>query len=207
MSSHSKVFNSLTRVHQRALHELYLIHNSLLSELSEETSAFLVDHPEIVREEFGTLFERDPFDFRDSNVLFYCPITRAVSDIHSSTPPPDYSSESDNSFGSAETMSAQAKKKQVKTKKDDITSDDYDNRDDNAALNADDDGTHNILKIIFLIKTILIRRLFLRVKEDLMANYFLGILKIVFMFQMFLRLGWKIPKPSRMISLRGSWPK
>ena len=117
MSSHSKVFNSLSIVHQRTLHELYLIHNNLLTGLSEDSSAFLVEHPEIVREELGTLFDRDPFDFRDSNVLFYCLITRAVSEIQPGTPPPDYSSESDNSFGSATTMSAQPKDKQIKKRK------------------------------------------------------------------------------------------
>jgi hypothetical protein len=65
----------------------------------------------------GSLFERDPFDFRDSNVLFHCPVTRTVSDVQPSTPPPTYSSDSDNSFGSVETMSSQSKKKQNKTKK------------------------------------------------------------------------------------------
>ena len=142
MSTHSKVFNSLSIVHQRTLHELYLIHNNLLTELSEDSSAFLVEHPEIVREELGTLFERDPFDFRDSNVLFHCPITRAVSEIQPGTPPPNYNSDSDNSFGSATTMSAQPKDKQIKNRNDDINSDDYDNQDDNNAFNPGDDGTH-----------------------------------------------------------------
>jgi hypothetical protein len=115
MSSHSESL-IVFRVHQRLC---TIIFNSrlLLSELLRRPSAFLVDHPEIVREGFGNLFERDPFDFRDSNVLFLS-VTRAVS-IYIELLSTNYSSESDNSFESAETMSAQAKKT-GKTKKDDV---------------------------------------------------------------------------------------
>ena len=140
MSTHSKVFNSLSSVHQRTLHELHLIHNNLLTGLSEDSSAFLVEHPEIVREELGILFERDPFDFRDSNVLFHCPVTRTVSEIQPSTSPPNYNSDSDNSFGSVVTMSSLPKKKQDKTKKNENTSDDYDDQDNST---ADDNGHQN----------------------------------------------------------------
>ena len=143
MSTHSKTFNNLTPVHQRSLHELYLTRHSVLPELSEETKNFLVDNPEIVREEFGSLFERDPFDFRDSNVLFYCPITRAVSDIQSSTPPPGYSSDSEDSAENVEEMaSSDSKRKQKKTKKNENISDDNENTD--YSNNEEIDGNDHI---------------------------------------------------------------
>jgi hypothetical protein len=139
---HSKAFNNLTRVHQRALHELYLTRHSLLDKLSEETFAFLAEHPEIVREEFGILFDRDPFDFRDSNVLFNCPIDRAVSEILSKTPPPDYSSDSDNWFLTVEEMSSsESKKKQNKSKKVKDKSEDSENpANPDDSNDYDDDG-------------------------------------------------------------------
>jgi hypothetical protein len=77
------------------LHELYLTRTNCLDKLSDESAAFLAEHPEIVREEFGTLFDRDPFDFSDNTSLYYCPIDHSLAVTRSNTPPPDYSSESD----------------------------------------------------------------------------------------------------------------
>jgi hypothetical protein len=89
----------------------------LLEALSDETSEFLAEHPDIVREEFGTLFEREPFDFSDSNVLFYCPIDRIVPVIQPSTPPLSYSSDSETSLDTVTMATVNSSKKSKNAKK------------------------------------------------------------------------------------------
>jgi hypothetical protein len=121
---------------------LYLVQHNLLEALSEETSNFLAEHPDIVREEFGIPFERDPFDFRDSNVLFYCPINRIVSNIQPSTPSPSYSSDSDSSLDTVTMVADNLSKTKKNAKKVEDESNDNEHQDDDSQ-NNDDTGSQD----------------------------------------------------------------
>jgi hypothetical protein len=86
MQTHSKLFNSLNRIEQRAHHELYLSRRGF--PISEQTSEFLVQNPSFIHEEFGTLFETEQFKLGDNNP-FYCPIARTsgIPNFPPHTPP------------------------------------------------------------------------------------------------------------------------
>jgi hypothetical protein len=82
MQTHSKLFNSLNRIEQRAHHELYLSRSGF--SISDQTAEFLVKNPSFIREEFGTLFETEQFKLGD-NDPFYCPITRTSGVVRDDT--------------------------------------------------------------------------------------------------------------------------
>jgi hypothetical protein len=64
MSSSKSKFYSLSPVHQRALHELWLARTDKTNTfvVSEETKLFLLNNQDIVKEEFNLEFERHPFE-------------------------------------------------------------------------------------------------------------------------------------------------
>jgi hypothetical protein len=100
MQTHSKLFNSLNRIEQRAHHELYLSRRGFL--ISDQTSEFLVQNPSFIREEFGTLFETEPFKLGDNTPL-YCPIAR-TSGIPNSPPHTPLYQSSDSSDSDCESQ-------------------------------------------------------------------------------------------------------
>jgi hypothetical protein len=61
MSSSKSNFYKLPLIHQRALHELWLLRTDSTFVVSQETRSFLEQNQTILREEFDTEFERQPF--------------------------------------------------------------------------------------------------------------------------------------------------
>ena len=100
MSSGIAKFYQLPRIHQRALHELYLNRHDSNFVVSEETKQFLLLNQSIVREEFNLEFERESFtkdfysQFTDSSgaeILLY-------QEAPPTPPPAKLSAVEDNPF-------------------------------------------------------------------------------------------------------------
>ncbi len=94
MSSGKSKFYLLPQVHQRALHELYLNHDSNFV-VSEETKEFILKNQQVFSEEFAD-YEREPF-LKDSYSQFTDSSGVEIGLLidPSRTPPPDASSESE----------------------------------------------------------------------------------------------------------------
>ena len=94
MQTHSKRFNRLSQIEQRAHHELYLSRFGF--PISEESNSYLEQNPSLIREEFGSLFERDDFYLSDNNP-FICPINRTLETSSVRPDTPLYQSDSSDS--------------------------------------------------------------------------------------------------------------
>jgi hypothetical protein len=102
MSSGKSKFYQLPRVHQRALHELWLSRNDSTFVVSQETKDFLYKNQSIFRERFEKEFERIPFQLGEYSQITDSSGTdfQVLKDAPATPPyksdPSDSESESDN---------------------------------------------------------------------------------------------------------------
>jgi transposase InsO family protein len=130
MQTHSKRFNRLSQIEQRAHHELYLSRFGF--PISEESNSYLEQNPSLIREEFGSLFERDDFYLGDNNP-FICPINRTLETSSVRPGTPLYQSDSSDSDSEPAILhSKMAKNLSNKTQKVSGKSSPLSNQDDEA---------------------------------------------------------------------------